>query len=585
MEKVLTTCSKRLPKAQRTNAWHRGTLRKVALASVMWCGFACSLSGCVTSLDPNLIAATEAGRYGGARVAIQDNLTNNPSDRAYILDRLRLSILTLADGQPDIAEIPANQLFSLLTTQGVNADRTVSSVVINERVKIWKGEPFEQALGYHYIAMQKAMRGEWDNARAAAGASLFLLKDFSQNQNRDKRLMTTEQLARRAAEMDRRNSGSGTQYLNSGYVASETDFVLGYLMNAIANLSLARLDEARDNFNQVRELNPTLVTLCDQLESGQYNTVFVVDYGRGPEKIAYGPDNALVTFAPRMRSDSRRLEVTFGERTTVYPAVCDVNVMSKNHMWNNLEDVRSAKSTIGSLVMIGGTAVAVSSDDEEAQLAGVLVAAVGALIRASAKADTRHCEFFPQRVFLFPANITKPGATIMLSPEQDERSRIVLTDLSPPDQGVGTPRFALRYVRLNANGPLNWATSGRIYYANDHRIEEVPGDTLPYIMGGNCVRSPDEFAMQRYRQGGNLTDLTASELANLYREEGIALAAEDQRGKAQKHILEGGTSLVAPLSGSTGYQRLFGQPHESYKPRSSALRNYITQHRGFTTRN
>lgn len=548
----------------------------------MWCGCACSLSGCVTTLDPNLIAATDAGRYGGARVAIQEKLTNNPSDRAYILDRLRLSILTLADGQPDIAEIPVNQLFSLLSTQGINADRTVSSVVINERVKIWKGEPFEQALGYHYIAMQKAMRGEWDNARAAAGASLFLLKDFSQNKQGSNRPMTTEQLARRAAEMDRRNSGSGTKYLDSGYVATKTDFTLGYLMNAVANLSLARPDEARDNFNAVRELNPGLVALCDQLESGKYNTIFVVDYGRGPEKVAYGPDNALATFSPRVRSDSRQLEVTMGERTTLYPAVLDVNVMSKNHMWNNLEDVRSAKSTIGSLMMIGGTAVAVSSDDDDAQLAGVLVAAVGALVKASAKADTRHCEFFPQRVFLFPANITTPGATMTLTPEQDDRSRIVLTDLSPPDQGVGTARFALRYVRLNAQGPQSWATSGRVYYSNDYRIQEVPGDTLPYIMGGNCVRSPDELAMQRYRQGGNLTDLTASELANLYREEGIALSTEDQRGRAQKHVLEGGTSLVAPLSGSTGYQRLFGQPHQPYQPRSSALRNYIANRQGST---
>ena len=202
MEMVSSTSPMNSPEPQHTKALRFRSAHtsvgdactvvlQVVLHGVLWCGLACSLTGCVRTLDPNLIAATEAGRYGGARVAIQENLTNNPSDRAYILDRLRLSILTLADGQVEIAEIPANQLFSLLTTQGINADRTVSSAVINERVKIWKGEPFEQALGYHYIAMQKAMRGEWDNARAAAGASLFLLKDFSENQNRSNRPMSS----------------------------------------------------------------------------------------------------------------------------------------------------------------------------------------------------------------------------------------------------------------------------------------------------------------------------------------------------------------------------------------------------------
>src|SRR4051812_9361135 len=154
--------------SSRFNERGYGRLALVVLLLVSTLG----ISGCASpQLDPNLLAATDAGHYGGAREAIQSQLKDDPSDRSYILDRLRLMILTLADGMPGAAEEVANQTFRTLRTQGINADRTAAAVVFNEGVKIWKGEPFEQALSYTYIAMQKAELGQWDNARAAAGAS------------------------------------------------------------------------------------------------------------------------------------------------------------------------------------------------------------------------------------------------------------------------------------------------------------------------------------------------------------------------------------------------------------------------------
>src|SRR5436190_21367307 len=84
-------------------------LRRLAALSLLLSAVGCA----ERRLDPNLITATDFGRYGGARVALQSRLTENPSDRSYILDRLRLLILTLADGQPAQAEEAANQTFRL----------------------------------------------------------------------------------------------------------------------------------------------------------------------------------------------------------------------------------------------------------------------------------------------------------------------------------------------------------------------------------------------------------------------------------------------------------------------------------------
>ena len=553
----------------RNIAARRGVASVVAAVSAL-----AVLGGCASSpqLSPRLINAAYEGRYGPAREAIQRNLTDRPSDRDYILDRMRLLILTLADGQPAAAEEVANQTYALLRTQGLNEDRTVSAVVFNEGVKIWKGEPFEQALGYHYIAVQKAMLGEWDNARAAAQSSLFLLKNFAENE-RAAQTMTTEDVARRAAEADRRQAGAGDRYLDNGYTPVKTDFTLGYLMTGIAARALGRDDEASDNFSEAARIDPALAPLAESLRDSTYNTVLVVDVGRGPVKTAYGPDNALVRFLPTRSYIGAGLtaSVRGGETliSAALPPAENVNQMSQSHMWNNLEDVRQAKSTIGSLLVVGGLASAVAMEDDEARLAGVGVALAGLIMKASSAADTRYNELLPAQVFLVPLNLTEFDSTVTLDFSGDARSRMVLSALNPPAGGD----IQLRYVRIPPYSSLPWLARGEILYANEYYQGEVEGDGLPYILGGRCVRPPTQETLQRYQRAGNLLTMTTVELENLYRAEGITFRIEDQVGVSFAHVLEGGTSLVAPLPGTTGYQRLFAQFHAPNQPRSREVRD------------
>jgi len=542
-------------------------------------------------LDSNMVAATDAGRYGGARASLQARLTDDPADRNYILDRLRLLILTLADGSPNAAEQVANDTFRLLRTQGLNADRTTAAVVFNEGVKIWKGEPFEQALGYCYVAVQKAERGEWDNARAAAGASLFLLKDFGENEQGEE--LSNVEIARKAAEQDQEAKGSGDEYIDNGYTPTKTDFSLGYVLTGIASRALGRPEEAADNFREAATVNPALAGVVAELERGDYNTVFIVDYGRGPVKTAYGPDNAFAKFEPVQQTQGVELTASVlgpeggggvgSGDTGVFasaPPTIDINDMSAKHYWNNLEDVRTAKSVIGSALLVGGVAVAASADQQDdsnrqnQQLVGLGMMVLGAISKANAAADTRHVEFFPSSVFIVPIKLTHPDSTVALEVAGDGATRMVLSAVDPPRRGEPVQ---LRYVRLNQQGSLPWATAGEVVYANEQYGGRVEGETLPFIMGGRSVLLPSAQAMERYHSGGNLLNMTASDLENLYREEGIALSVEDQGGGSRKHVLEGGDSLVAPLAGTAGYQRLFGQLHDPYRPKSEALKEVIEQ--------
>ncbi len=553
--------------------WRRGRAAVIGLALVA----GELLGGCAGGRSVSAGSRPfEFGDFARARSLFVKEISNDRSDRDYILSRMRAQIATLADGYPQGAEELSNQAFDLLRTQGLNADKTTTAVVLHEGVKTWKGEPFEQAMSYTYIAVQKAMLGEWDNARAAAGSSLFLLKDFADNEKPGENPSSLE-LAQRA-------QSKGEEYLDKGYVPIRTDFALGYLLSGVASKAIGREDEARDNFNAASEANAGLIPLAEALTSDGYNTLFVVDFGIGPKKVAYGPDDALARFMPRTQSDDRGISamvvggggVAQGPQIGPFPPVCDVNQMAQSHLWNNLEDVRIAKSQIGSALMTAGIVVAGTANSRNSdaranqQIIGLGMAIIGGLLRAGAAADTRSLDVLPQRVYLIPVRIDEPDSIVRLSLGATER--MVLPAMSPPREDR---RIQLRYVRLAERASREM--TGEVLYANDQCRARVEGDDLPYILGGRCVRHPSLEVLTRYQQAGWLTGMTVVDLENLYREEGITLTAEDAHGMPGVHILMGGTTLVEPLAGTVGYVEAFTRLHSAYRPKSDRVREVSKQ--------
>ncbi|MCX5658447.1 MAG: hypothetical protein NTW19_01840 [Planctomycetota bacterium] len=546
------------------------SLRLAALAAAALLSL---LPACAAQPEVRLVDASYTGQYGQARAYLEhkigvDNKGHKDSDhvdRDYLLDRMRLMLTMLADGYAPSNNRLVERVYDLLRRQGINSDKTVSSVVLNEDLKIWKGEPFEQAMAFHYIAVYSALTGSWDNARASIGNSLFQLRDFGKDQNGQP--LSSEQLVRNA-------SRGGDKYFDS-YKPTPSDFTLGYLMAALANQQLAimgdpnRTDEANQNFDHAVAVDPRLQALVQQFRTGQYNTILVVDAGLGPQKVATGPDGAIAAFAPRVASDNRGLAVTVnGEGGFVWPWVCDVNRMALDHRWKNLEDLRVAKSLIGTGLMVGGGAAALygmNARNDTAAFVGLGLLAAGAIAKAGAHADTRHCELMPQRVYVLPVRITRPGSNVTLQLENSPQSRLVLTGLGPP---AGS-NAQLRYVRLV--GPTGysppWTAPDRVLYAND-ATGPTAGPQLPYILGGHCVRTPSQQALDDYRKSGFLRETTVEELAALYRAEGIAFDVREEGGVPGLHLLEGGRSLASPLAGTLGFNRLYCQEHPAYQPRS-----------------
>ncbi len=543
--------------------------------------------------DEVLIANYYRGDFGVARERVKQRLaersglergaTADDPDRDYVLDRMRLGLTTLADGYASEHWTAWDQVYETLRQASLNKSRQVAAVVLNEDQKIWKGEPFEQALAFHYVGLHYASMGSWDNARAGFLNALFPLNEIVEPAEGD--VVGPREAIEAAAREDERD-------LFESPVEVRTNFTLGYLMLGLAATQLeaerggpGHADEARENFNQALALRPDLAPLVDRLaDPTRYNTVLVVDFGRGPQKIATGPDNAIAAFRPITPSTPDALAVTVNGQTRRMPAVCDVNRMALDHRWNDLEEMRKAKSLIGQLLMTAGILTIGFGDSDETLWAGLGMIGAGLFARAGAHADTRYCELMPQRVYIVPLTVHEPNATVRLQVDRAPESRLVLTGLTPPPG----PSAQLRYVRLVSDprggygtltDPPAWATSGRVRYANEH--QPSAGElALPYILGGDDVRRPSEAALADYRRAGFLPDYSVADLVQLYQAEGIVTDPANEGGVPGRHVLERGRSLQTPLPGTTGYARLFGVRRGPYHPRSAAVRQAVEQLEG-----
>ena len=539
--------------ALRSDHGTRALLTTLALALFLLIP-ACS-SGYVA--DARLLGLVSRAEFGRAREVLFQQTPERGDTRTDLLDATKRGMMALADGLPDAAESDFQIVFETLRTQGLNDDRTTESIFVSEEgTRIWKGEPYEQAMAFVAIALADASRGDWGNTRASAENALFHLREY--------RPIDTE-------------TNSDTDAPE--YDAVESSFALGYLLHGLAALEMQRREEAIESLGKAVAARPALATVRDALLAGDYDTILVVDYGLGPRREAVGNGGVAVRYIPRTMSDNSPLRVGFAGASHAFPQACDVNEMSRDARWQSRESIRRFKQGLGEGMVIGGAVLAstggTGGDDDIARLAiGAGLIALGAISQANAQADTRHNELLPQRVFVAPFTLGGYDGPVRVEVEGHAGSLMTLHGLSIRAPG----EHVLRYVRL-ASESVEWAAAPAVLYAND-ATGPLGSPTLPWIMGGRDLRNPThQVALDNEHAGLSLgrTGDTLGELRELYRAEGIRLFPMDDTRLVGGHITEGGHSLFTPLPGTTGFTRLFAREHGAYQPTTDQLREAIAQ--------
>ncbi|MEM1211187.1 MAG: hypothetical protein AAGI68_02710 [Planctomycetota bacterium] len=452
------------------------------------------LAGCHA---PRLATPTDqvlTGQYSEAAEFVRRQVVDDKGSRRYVLTRMRVGVMELAAGEPERAEGSLAEVYDLLRTQGINDDKTVATVVVNEGVRVWKGEPFEQALAMTYFGLTEGVLGSWDNVRAAAQSSLFYLRDFGQSEPSRYRQrarvagsvgvgvgvgggrsgvrvgsVTSLDLVKRAARAEERGE---PDYLDNGYVAEASNFTLGYLLHGIASQQLGRDDEARDFLDRAVWLNPALGPLRDRLWNEPYNAVLVASYGLAPRKQAYGPSGALARFVPVFGSTPARLRVEVdGKRQDESHVVTDVNRLAVDHRWNNLEDLRLAKATLGRAGILVGSVVAsrgFSRNNDTAGLVGLGILALGAYMEYQAQANTDYCDVFPQRFYVVPLwldpedGAASGGSTVELQVGNRPGASARLDGVRGAAAGQPAKLIYFRVPAYNGNGSVSAQDPRRI---------------------------------------------------------------------------------------------------------------------------
>lgn len=378
------------------------------------------------------------GDYQSAR-RILSELAQEP-DENYALNNARLGSAALVEYRLDEAEAAFLRAYEVMNSVGVNdGGRTLGAVLVDEKMRIWKGEPFERAMVNFYLGLTYYMQADYQNARAAFENALFKLRDYGDD-----------------------DAGISPD----DYTEIESRFALGYLMLGKSWIHLGREDLATANLSRAAALQPGIASIADYERNARSNVTLVVDYGYGPRYVRrYG--GAISGFSPKPAEAGRvpaPMVVVNGQRIDPpgldQPPV-DLLALAQQQRWQSIDTIRTIKSTIGTGLIAGGAGYGAYRahrgrfNEDDLAISGGLIA-TGLLLRATSQADIRQWEMLPRSTFVIPLELP-PGRhdiTVAFPPTRSTPGyEQTWYQLEAPPTGEAT-----YYIRMRRwdSGPFAW---------------------------------------------------------------------------------------------------------------------------------
>ncbi|MEO6434427.1 MAG: hypothetical protein ABIP55_01530 [Tepidisphaeraceae bacterium] len=418
-------------------------------------GFILLLCGCAPNKNAQIVDAAVqdyfAANYPAAAAKLQP--LAEKTNENFVLNNLRLGSTLLPVYNLDDAEAAFLRAWEVINSTGVNAGgRTLGAVLVDEKIKVWKGEPFERAMGSFYLGLIYYIRQDYGNARGAFENALFKLQ-----------------------EIDPGDEAHGETSRDV-----ESNFALASLMLGKCFQKLGRDDLAKSNLDNVTKIHPHLATLAEYERNKNSNLLLVVDYGYGPQKVT-DFDGAIVGFGPTpteegpiprpfVRIDGRPVEVENFAKPPV-----DLLAMAQDRKWQSIDTIRTVKSAVGTGLLWGGAITGIdaanhrSGDRQRDNLivAGALIGS-GLLLKASSQADVRQWEMLPRTTFILPLRV-EPG------------THEITIEFSAPPSRFGSPPLISQTWRNLSVPPTGEAT----YYVRMQRWNSGPYDWPPPRLTGD----------------------------------------------------------------------------------------------------
>jgi tetratricopeptide (TPR) repeat protein len=396
---------------------------------------ALSLIGCATPAHVRKAERAVGEYYSGDYTRASEDLRPlaRKTDENFVLNNCRLGSVELTAYDLDEAEAAFYRAYEVINSVGVNnGGRTLGAVLVDEKIKVWKGEPYERAMANFYLGVIYYMRQDYNNARAAFENALFKLRDYADAGN------------------------------DKDYHDVESNFAPAILMLAKSFQRLGRDDLAKANLDKVRNLRPELRELADYDRNNSSNLLLVVDFGYAPQKVT-DFDGALVGFSPTPGQagviPEPRVLVDGRDLHGMWRPPVDLLALAQDRKWQSIDTIRAVKSALGTGLIAGGAVEGIRGANGHGarQRTDLMVAAgligSGLLLKATSQADVRQWEMLPRTTFILPLKAPPGAHDITVEFPHADGLRQTWRKLKIPDKGEAT--YYLRMQRWNP-GPFDW---------------------------------------------------------------------------------------------------------------------------------
>lgn len=438
------------------------------------------------------------GRYAEAEQQFADLAGSvHPSVMLYLNE---CAMCELAQGRYQAAERRLRQVDSLLNTYySAEREERAMSVFGAEGEKVYRGDPYEQAAAYLFLALILMDQGDYDNALAACKSGILADSDASENlfesdvallhalEAKCHQLRGDEQ-----AFQSHREAAAKSIRLTSGQIQEDFSRRLDLLeLLKMSRSERARVGERRKD----DEIRAEIQHLSDQLDrktasinaaellgplySGDFNVLVLVPRGRCVEKTRAGSDAEMIVFrqhdmpceGPRLQLDADPLDAG-----RCLPAAVDLEFQATTRGGRRMDAILRGKAASRTTTRGVGQALTEAGGNVGGYV-GLGVALVGGAVQGAAgsmtaEADTRCWQTLPKRYEIYAFTLPHgdhqiSGAHYVYFQRMEEfRHEFALTDdrdiavfvTPPPAHGLYFCPNELRLSKRDRTGLDNGST-------------------------------------------------------------------------------------------------------------------------------
>ncbi|HUW30237.1 MAG TPA: tetratricopeptide repeat protein [Planctomycetota bacterium] len=284
-------------------------------------------------------------------------------DRNYVLYNLEVGSAAFEGGNYYAARTAFERAAQVMRGYGGNTQGIIS-LIANESAKLYKGDPYEQAMANFYDGLVYYRWGDWRNARAAFHQAL----------------------------MADQSSAEG----------NKEDFAVAQFMIGKCYLKLGEPDNARISFEKAREKYPNNPYFSDDAINS-HNVLLIIQLGRAPVKTQTGLAGSNDVY------EGGRYRET-GATVCANGKLLGQSALAVDLLDQAQASGRSAKDTIQTIkggIKTGLMAAGAQQMSDNRGAAGPLMLLAGLLMPA--QADIRNWDLLPGEVHVLSAKL-EPGS-------------------------------------------------------------------------------------------------------------------------------------------------------------------------------